>query len=454
MKPGKFSYEAPRTLDEALHSLATWHDNAKIIAGGQSLAPMLNMRLARPDHLIDINRLTELGRIVVDGGQLTIGAMARHAQLARDALVKRHAPMLAHAAETIGHYAIRQRGTIGGSLAHADPAAQLPLATLALDAEFALRSAAGTRTLSAGEFFLSVFTTALEPDELLAAIHVPVARPREGWGFRLFNRRAGDFAIVAVAATVARGEGTAIERLRFADRRHRPGAGADRRSGAAGGCRHHSPRAGRRGLRQRWLRRSRSRTTKEYRSSFGVSWSNGSCAIRSTTHWSVRREYGTGAHHPRGQRRHLPRRLTEPRRLLSDVLREDCGLTGTHVGCEHGVCGACTILFDGAPARACLIYAVQAEGHEITTIEGFAADGELSVVQQALHEEHGLQCGFCTPGIVVTMEAWLGEHPEPTEAEVRDALTGNLCRCTGYHNIVAAILKAAARRRVETHGER
>jgi len=141
--------------------------------------------------------------------------------------------------------------------------------------------------------------------------------------------------------------------------------------------------------------------------------------------------------------------LVEPRRLLSDVLREDCGLTGTHVGCEHGVCGACTILFDGAPARACLIYAVQAEDHEITTVEAFSAHGELSVVQQALHKEHGLQCGFCTPGIVVTMEAWLAEHPEPTEAEIRDALSGNLCRCTGYHNIVAAILKAAARRGAE-----
>jgi aerobic carbon-monoxide dehydrogenase small subunit len=133
----------------------------------------------------------------------------------------------------------------------------------------------------------------------------------------------------------------------------------------------------------------------------------------------------------------------EPRRLLCDVLRDDCGLTGTHVGCEHGVCGACTILFDRVPARACLIYAVQAEGHEITTVEAFSADGELSAVQQALHEEHGLQCGFCTPGIVVTMEAWLAENPQPTEAEVRDALSGNLCRCTGYHNIVAAILKAA-----------
>jgi aerobic carbon-monoxide dehydrogenase small subunit len=143
--------------------------------------------------------------------------------------------------------------------------------------------------------------------------------------------------------------------------------------------------------------------------------------------------------------------FAEPRRLLSDVLREDCGLTGTHVGCEHGVCGACTILFDGALARACLLYAVQAQGRTITTIEAFAANGELSVVQQALHEEHGLQCGFCTPGIVVTMEAWLEQHPNPTEAEIRDALSGNLCRCTGYHNIVAAVMKAAARRRGEAN---
>jgi carbon-monoxide dehydrogenase small subunit len=139
--------------------------------------------------------------------------------------------------------------------------------------------------------------------------------------------------------------------------------------------------------------------------------------------------------------------FAEPRRLLSDVLREDCGLTGTHVGCEHGVCGACTILLDGAPARACLTYAVQVQHYEITTIEAFGGDGQLSPVQQALHEEHGLQCGFCTPGIVVTMEAWLAENPDPTEAQIRDALSGNLCRCTGYHNIVSAIAKAAARRR-------
>ena len=133
----------------------------------------------------------------------------------------------------------------------------------------------------------------------------------------------------------------------------------------------------------------------------------------------------------------------EPRKLLADVLREDCRLTGTHVGCEHGVCGACTVLVDGKPARACLVYAVQMQGHEVTTIEAVAKDGKPSRLQQALHEAHGLQCGFCTPGIVMTFEAYLRENPHPTEAEVREVLSGNLCRCTGYHNIVAAVLKAS-----------
>jgi carbon-monoxide dehydrogenase small subunit len=139
--------------------------------------------------------------------------------------------------------------------------------------------------------------------------------------------------------------------------------------------------------------------------------------------------------------------LAEPRKLLCDVLREDCGLTGTHVGCEHGVCGACTILLDGRPVRSCLTYAIQAQGVAITTIEGVATDGRLSVLQQCLHDLHGLQCGFCTPGIVLTMQAWLDENPEPTDEDIRDALSGNLCRCTGYHNIVAAIAEAAARLR-------
>jgi aerobic carbon-monoxide dehydrogenase small subunit len=132
------------------------------------------------------------------------------------------------------------------------------------------------------------------------------------------------------------------------------------------------------------------------------------------------------------------------RRLLSDALRHELGLTGTHVGCEHGVCGACTVLLDGRPVRACLMLAVGAEGHEITTVEGLAgAEGALSPVQQAFRDCHGLQCGFCTPGFLTTVTAFLAENAAPTRAEAREAISGNLCRCTGYQNIVASVLRAA-----------
>ena len=134
----------------------------------------------------------------------------------------------------------------------------------------------------------------------------------------------------------------------------------------------------------------------------------------------------------------------EPRKLLSDVLREDMNLTGTHIGCEHGSCGGCTVILDGAAVRSCLVFAVQADGHEITTVEGIAnPDGSLSAVQQAMQDCHGLQCGFCTPGIVVSLTAYLRDNDQPTDDELRDALSGNLCRCTGYQGIVNAARQAA-----------
>jgi len=138
------------------------------------------------------------------------------------------------------------------------------------------------------------------------------------------------------------------------------------------------------------------------------------------------------------------RRDVEPRLLLSDFLRQDLGLTGTHVGCEHGVCGACTILLDGEPVRSCLMLAVQADSAEVTTVEGLAPGAdELHPLQSAFREAHGLQCGFCTPGILMTMVAFLRDHPTPDEAEIRDALGGHLCRCTGYQNIVDAVKLAS-----------
>ena len=136
--------------------------------------------------------------------------------------------------------------------------------------------------------------------------------------------------------------------------------------------------------------------------------------------------------------------LVEARKTLADFLRDDCALTGTHLGCEHGVCGACTVLVDGAAVRSCLMFAIQAEGSEVTTIEGLSpGNGELSEIQEAFRQEHGLQCGFCTPGFIVSVTAFLRDNPSPSETEIREGLSGNLCRCTGYQGIIKAVMSLA-----------
>ena len=213
MKPAAFAYHRPSSIEEALAQLAR-SDNAKVIAGGQSLGPMMNMRLAMPSDLIDLNDLTELAYIRDVGDAIEIGALTRHYQVEESELVQSRCPLVSQAARTIGHYAIRQRGTLGGSLAHADPAAQLALVAVTLDAQVDIVSLRGQRTLPASEFFLSVMATALEPDEVIRSVRFAKAVEREGASFEIFNRRHGDFAIVAVATTIALQQGR-VARLRI-----------------------------------------------------------------------------------------------------------------------------------------------------------------------------------------------------------------------------------------------
>ena len=206
MKPAPFRYARPRNLADAVELLAAADHDVKILAGGQSLVPMLNLRLVRPAVLIDLNSVPGLDHIApgADGG-LIIGALVRHAALADSAPVIERAPLLAESARHIGHAAIRHRGTLGGSLAHADPAAELPAALVALDAELVLHGPRGARTIQAPEFFRGLMTTALAPDEILIEIHVPPQGP--GWGFAEVVRRAGDFALAGVVALVGRATG-------------------------------------------------------------------------------------------------------------------------------------------------------------------------------------------------------------------------------------------------------
>ncbi|MDP6345043.1 MAG: xanthine dehydrogenase family protein subunit M [Alphaproteobacteria bacterium] len=203
MKPPPFAYLAAGSLDEAISALAAGDGEARLLAGGQSLMPMLNFRLLQPGLLISLNRIPGLGGITENGGGLRIGALTRHAELERSPLVARHFPVLGAAMEHVAHLAIRNRGTIGGSLCHADPAAELPMLMCLLDAGITAQGPAGERTLAAAEFFLGALTTALAEDEIVTAIELPALAEGCGWGFEEMARRSGDFALAGAAAIIS-----------------------------------------------------------------------------------------------------------------------------------------------------------------------------------------------------------------------------------------------------------
>jgi CO/xanthine dehydrogenase FAD-binding subunit len=208
MKPAPFEYFAPMDIAEALDLLSRYGDEAKILAGGQSLMPLMNMRLARPRVIIDINRLSDLAYISPGAnGALTIGALTRQRAIERSNLIHAHNPLLAAAMPYLGHFQIRNRGTVGGSIVHADPAAELPALSLALQAEFVLQSAKAQRVVNATDFFLTYLTTAIEPVEVLTEIRLPPWKPQWRWGFQEVCRREGDFALVGAVALLQMDDG-------------------------------------------------------------------------------------------------------------------------------------------------------------------------------------------------------------------------------------------------------
>ncbi len=202
MKPAPFEYYAPESLADVVSLLAEHGDDAKVLAGGQSLVPMLALRLTRFDHIIDLNRVGELQGVERANGTLTVKAMTRQSAVEHDAEAGAAVPLLAQAVPLIGHFQIRNRGTIGGSIAHADPASELPAVTLALDAELEIAGPSGTRRVPAADFFLGTWTTTIEPDEILAAVHFPVWPGRAGFAVEEIARRSGDFALAGVVCAV------------------------------------------------------------------------------------------------------------------------------------------------------------------------------------------------------------------------------------------------------------
>ena len=457
MKPPAFRYERPGTIAEAFDLLAEHGDDARPLAGGQSLVPMLNLRLAAPAVVVDLNRLPDLDRIETADSTLVVGALARQRtlELSPEAAA---IGALADGLPLVGHVATRNRGTVGGSIAHADPAAELPLALLALDGSVVVEGPPGRRAVPAGELFAGFLTTTLQPAELVVEARFPLPNAGEGSALVEVAQRHGDFPLAAVAVWLRLDPDGRVGAARMAagavaDRPLLlPGAAEALVAGAsaemtghvaavevdpAGSL--HAPADYQRHLVgvlvaraiTRALRRARTPSDGPHQVSVSPPARRSPTAVDDACTVNGRPVSLAG----------IP-----GRRLLSDFLRHDLGLRGTHVGCEHGVCGACTIRLDGAAVRSCLLLARQAGGADIATVEGLAADDEVRSfhpLQDAFRRHFALQCGFCTPGILMAaaerIDATTAGSGPPDEDEIRHLLSGHLCRCTGYEPIVKAI---------------
>ena len=489
MKAPPFGYVRPATVADAVAALARAGEDGKVLAGGQSLVPVLAMRLGRPAVLVDINAVAGLNELSVADNALYLGATVRQREVEQH-LAAAAVPLLAMALPWIGHRELRGRGTVCGSLAHADPAAELPAVAICLDATLDIEGPAGRRTVAAREFFTGPMSTVLAPDELLLGARFPVAVPGEGFGFAELARRHGDFALTGVAVRVRLSpsgdvldatlaafgvSGRPVVRditpvlASCAGSPAAAPAGLVRAltpamSALAGelvdtpGDMHASNTYRRRlftVLAAREVAAAHARAarqdpggpdapdaTTDLRTSAGSAAARPGPAPeptaqppppaartaadgRATTHLTVNGTPVTLS---------LPTRVT-----LADALRDRLGLTGTHLGCEHGICGMCTVLVDGHAARSCLLFACQLEGAEVLTIEGLGRPEELHPLQQAFGRHHALQCGFCTPGFLLSAYDLLTHKPRVTQQELATELSGVLCRCTGYRNILTAV---------------
>ena len=493
MKPAPFDYVRPDGVAAAVAALAETGGGARILAGGLSLVPMMNFRLVTPAAVIDVGGIETLKEITDHGPEIEVGAGVAQAAFERWPGLAGHLPLVAEALPHVGHYPTRARGTVGGSIAHADPSAELPLVLAVLNGAVRLRSTAGERLVPARTFFESPLETACREDEMVVATRWPCTGAGEGVGeghaFGEVALRHGDFALAACAAVV-RGDrmtvgfggvadtpivrewprlagGTLDDALaelgREIDVVDDGEAGAEYRRGlirtlgartvarAAAGQAINEAKP--ESIRSPDLAKGRATTSRNRRTSHPAPPAVPARRLRAGERHRV--EFVLNGEPCVGE--------APPRLLLSDFLRHGFGRKGVHVGCEHGVCGACTVRLDGAPARACLVFAVQVHGRRVDTVEGLAAgaagpektegsdgpdDGPLSPLQEAFRRHHALQCGYCTPGILMTTTEWLErlalEGRTPDEAEVRAVLSGHLCRCTGYEPIVAAVLEAAA----------
>ena len=440
--PSQVGYERATSVEHALSLLSI--PDARVVAGGHSLIPMMKLRLAQPGVLVDINGLAELAYIGLDGDQLRIGALARHADLLGSAVAGKHFPIFHDAERVVADPIVRLWGTVGGSLCQADPSEDLSAAFAATRATAVIRGQDGDRMVPVREFHLGPYETVIGPGELLAEVRVPVW-PGSGSAYEKVARRVGDWSVAAAGAVLRLRDGTITEAGLGPDRGRRRALRGGRGRGVP-------PRPPRRAAHLRSSRRHRRRALPSRR--------------RPARARGLQAAPGRRAHRPRAAPCRRPggrtgqaetmtmpvsvtvngteyTREVEPRLLLIHFLRDELGLTGSHWGCDTSNCGSCVVWLDARPVKSCTVLAAMAAGRSVRTVEDLEQDGQLDPVQQGFIECHGLQCGFCTSGMMMTARWLLDHHPDPAEAEIREAISGQVCRCTGYENIVRSVRWAA-----------
>ncbi|GAB4564076.1 MAG: hypothetical protein Kow0047_13490 [Anaerolineae bacterium] len=472
-------YVTPTELSDVLRLLADCGPEARIIAGGTDLIIELERRIREASVLIDVSRLPGLGTISSTPDVVEIGAAVTHHQAVASDLVVRHLAPLAEACWQVGAPQIRNRGTIAGNLVTASPANDTITPLWAMGALVELASARGRRTLSFPEFFLGVRRTAMEPDEMVTSIRVPILGPQwRGAFLKLGLRRAQAISVVNAAVLVRLGDAVVDGAPRVAEARIALGAVAptiirspqaeavlanaplsddvieEAAQAAAADARPIDDIRGSAAYRREMVRVLVRRALRRIRSGapaaalpdrpvfLGGDRPNRPWRGPALTHESDREDVIEA----RVNGEEVRIRGASGKTLLQ-MLREDLGLIGVKEGCAEGECGACTVIMDGMAVMACLVPAPRAHGAEIFTVEGLPGFdgqwGDLHPVQRGFIEAGAVQCGYCTPGLVVSAAELLAERPQPTLDEIQQALTGNLCRCTGYYSIVQAVERAA-----------
>jgi xanthine dehydrogenase iron-sulfur cluster and FAD-binding subunit A len=446
MKPPPFRYVRPATLQEALGLLG---DGSLVLAGGQSLIPLLNLRQLHPRRLVDIAAIPELHVLDQDpGGHLIVGAGIAMAVLEQEPALRTTAPLLAGALALVGNPQVRARGTIGGSVAYRDPVSEVITALVALQATATVRGRGGQRRAPVG-------TLALDDGELLVDLHIPPPPAGSGSACHEVALRHGSRALAVAAAVAGVDDAGCLTSVRIAVAGVAPVPTALAGTASMHGLRPEDarvgdavaatvqdlpaiddPRASERYRREAVTAlavRAVCEAARRAAPAPGPPGSPGAARVRVAAAAKEREGESEIGLTVNGQQ---VRAQAEPRLLLCDLLRDRLGLRATHVGCEHGVCGACNVLLDGVAVRSCLMLAVQADGRQVQTLEGLRDTADMEELAEAFVTRHALQCGFCTPGFLVTL-AELRRRGAPAGAA---DLAGNLCRCTGY----APILRVAA----------